>query len=1819
MSSNKKTGVQLKVVEALQDDAYKGIARIDSEIMRELGIKRGDVVSIKGSRETVAIADRAYPADVGEGIIRIDGILRRNARAGIGDVVSVSKTEIKEAKKVMIAPGQKGIMVQGDPESLKRGLLGRAVVKGDILVLGGVQRRRDVFSEMGMDEEFGGLFGNMLNDMGMGNLGGGGITQIRFVVVSTNPNQPCIITENTEVSLNPKAVEVSDEKIPEITYEDIGGLSEEIKKIREMVEIPLKHPEIFEKLGIDPPKGVLLHGPPGTGKTLLAKAVANESEANFILLNGPEIMCVSGDTQILTNPKGYVKAESIYNESGESEAFRNYHLKKLTTPISTYSFKEGKIEKAHITHVTKLDAEAYNLNLGDGNNIIASENQPFLVYRNGDLVWESVKNIKEGDFVARLNKLNLPEKSFEIPLEKLKEQLDLVEKEGKFSINSKNLSRSNFIILPSKTSPELLELIGLVVSDGNIASKGDSIGFYNKDMDLIENFKHLFKKVFGYSNFKDKKQGNLNGVIVYSKLLVEYFKLLGLTNENKERIPSYFFSLPRSEIQGFIRGYFDGDGTVSRLKIKNLIFPTPILYSVNREFLMQLQSLMLLKLGIQCKLKEHRTSKGIMQKLVVRGNEGRLKFLDIGAVSKHKNEKLQEIKEVIRVKEHENIPHPSILIESLRANLPYKKYRNKDYYVYKTGNATKHSLNVLYKIAAENNLVSESIQKEFDLLMREDIGWEKVERIENCGRKELFDFTVDKDSFTASPYFILHNSKFYGESEKKIRDIFEEAEKTAPAIIFIDEIDAIAPKREEVTGEVERRVVSQLLTMMDGLNSRGKVVVIGATNRVNALDSALRRPGRFDREIIINVPDKKGRKTILNIHTRGMPLIPSFKKNYVSNKINAVEFVLKGLNEDLKKLKGEGESKKDIERNIKENKETLARLNFILEKLTDDEAKNESVLKNLSSKEGEEMTSLCLDGMIEEIASVTHGFVGADLNALTKEAAMNVLRKFLPKMNLDAEESIPQEILEKLIVSQEDFMDALRVVRPSAMREVLVETPNITWESVGGLEKVKQELREAVEWPLKYSDSFERLGIKPSKGILLYGPPGTGKTLLAKAVAKQSEANFIQIKGPSLLSMWVGKSLPYDEELIVREKGIVKRMKIGDIVKNKLNVQVLAFDKDKRVSFTRISDYIEHKLDSKLMEVTTRTGRKIKVTDYHSLFSFVNGEFVSVPTNQLIPNESYIAIPKNLNLPREEINEINLYDYFKKDENISVSNVRDYLGRAKKVIGLDKTSRILNVSKKYLADIIHKNLPVGIIEFDKLTNESKLFVDFKEIRIKLKSSKHDYPVIFKVNKDFWRLVGLWIAEGDFNSDSVRIHNQNPQIREDIRNICEEYGFTISEMETCVTINSYFLQEVLKNVFGLVKGAESKRLPTLSFVLDKESKANLLKGYFSGDGSIYSAERGKFKIEASTISKELANDLLYLLLDFGIVATCYTRDSKIYNNQVYRISILGVKNFERFGEIGFIDKKRNDRILQYVRSRKWARSDLIPLSGELYELASSSASVYSTNQSIGKESLRNMLVLVDKDKTKYKEYWDLVEGDLYLDLVIGIKEIDHEEYVYDISVSRDQNFVGGFGGVFAHNSEEGVRKIFERARQVAPCVIFFDEIDSLAGRRGHESGTKVTERVLNQILAEMDGLEDLKDILIIGATNRPDMLDPAILRPGRFDKILLINAPEEIGRKQILGIHTRKMPLAKDVDLDDLSKRTEGYTGADLEGFTREAALLALRESMESKQVKKKHFEEALKKMRPSVSKSTTESYKKLEENFIRVAKSGLADGNSYLG
>ncbi len=545
--------MKLKVAEAFsQGDVGRSIARIDPACMQKLDLMDGDIIEIEGKKLTATIVASSQ-SDIGLGIIRIDGYIRKNSGTSIGEEVTVRQADYKEAKKVVIAPVEQQIAVKGD---VKSAFLGRVLTQGDLIVTG-VRQQTQMRSA---------LFDDFFRDVApMG--------EIKLAVVSTKPSGVVQITDITEVEIQTEPVDLSKlegvKSVIDVTYEDIGGLKEEVKKVREMIEIPLKRPELFERLGISPPKGVLMHGPPGTGKTLLAKAVANESDAHFIAINGPEIM-----------------------------------------------------------------------------------------------------------------------------------------------------------------------------------------------------------------------------------------------------------------------------------------------------------------------------------------------------------------------------------------------------------------------------------------------------------------------------------SKYVGGSEERLRELFEEAEENAPSIIFIDEIDAIAPKREEVTGEVERRTVAQLLTLMDGLKSRGQVVVIGATNRPDALDHAIRRGGRFDREIEIGVPDKEGRGEVLQIHTRGMPL---------DDKV------------DLK-----------------------------------------------------------------EIADTTHGFVGADLESLCKEAAMRVLRRVLP--DIKGDEEISKETLKKMIVTKSDFKEALKEVQPSALREVLVQVPDVKWDDIGGLVNAKQELQEAVEWPLKYPDSFERFGVRPPRGVLVYGPPGTGKTLLAKAVANESDANFIAVKGPELLSKWVGES-----------------------------------------------------------------------------------------------------------------------------------------------------------------------------------------------------------------------------------------------------------------------------------------------------------------------------------------------------------------------------------------------------------------------------------------------------------------------------------------------------------------------------------------------------------------------------------------------------------------------------------------------------------------------------------------------------------------------
>ncbi|HYM38808.1 MAG TPA: CDC48 family AAA ATPase [Thermoplasmata archaeon] len=722
--------VVLKVAEAPQSDVGLGRARVDTKTRLALGVDVGEIIQIVGKKSTAAKLFRVMQEDEGKGMIRIDGLVRRNVGVSLGDKVEVRKAEVLQAERVTIAPiiseGHKISFGQGIENFVKRGLLKRPLNKGDVVIVPGIA-----------------LMGGALP----------------FMVISTAPKGVVQINDDTIVEMKEEPVREGEVLTPTVTYEDIGGLKEELMKVREMIELPLKHAELFERLGIDPPKGVLLYGPPGTGKTLIAKAVANEAGANFYSIQGPEIM-----------------------------------------------------------------------------------------------------------------------------------------------------------------------------------------------------------------------------------------------------------------------------------------------------------------------------------------------------------------------------------------------------------------------------------------------------------------------------------SKYYGQSEERLREKFEEAQKNAPSVLFIDELDSIAPKREEVTGEVERRVVAQLLTLMDGLSGRGQVIVIGATNRDEAIDPALRRPGRFDREIEIGVPDRNGRKEVLQIHARGMPI--------------------EGAEEER-------------------------------------------------------------DHLLGELSDVTHGFVGADLAALAREAAMKALRRYLP--DIDLEKPIPAETLEKMRVLPEDFKNALKEIEPSAMREVLVEIPKISWGDVGGLGDVKMKLREAVEMPLKDPDAFKRMGIKPPRGILLYGPPGSGKTLLAKAVANESEANFISIKGPEVMSKWVGES-----------------------------------------------------------------------------------------------------------------------------------------------------------------------------------------------------------------------------------------------------------------------------------------------------------------------------------------------------------------------------------------------------------------------------------------------------------------------------------------------------------------EKAVRTIFKKAKQVAPCIVFLDELDAIAHRRGFDNDSGVSERVVNQLLTSMDGLETLEGVVVIGATNRPDMVDPALLRTGRFDRILLVPAPDKAARLEVLKVHTKGMPL-EGVDLDELAEELDGYTGADIEGLCREAAMVALREKKDARKVQMTHFQEAIKVVRPSLDEDTVKFYENLGKAIERGA------------
>ena len=1684
----KEEEVELTVAEnPHQPDVNRGLARVPEHVMEKLGLRPGDLIEIEGNRKTAAIVMKASPQDKGVDIIRIDGLIRKNAGTSIGEKVKIRKAHAKEASSITLAPAEPGMEVEIPGEALKRSLLGRPLVKGDLL--SAIPPSSIGFSEDSFLATFFPFFERSV-PFGLG--------ELKFVVANTSPSGIVLVTDATQVNILPQAVEVEKVRVPTVTYEDIGGLKEQLQRVREMIELPLKHPELFTRLGIEPPKGVLLYGPPGTGKTLIAKAVANESGANFFAINGPEVMskfygeCVSGDSVVLLNQEGVKPIQEVVESCGT---------------VCGWDPNTGEMRMLPVfARYDKGVQETLTISTPHG-SITVTPTSRLLSLEGGKVEWRFASELKKGDYVAVASKIPFPRKHVPSLLDFLpdetyvkgKEVKQLIEhfvgertvreaaeelginyrtfegwkRRGTATIGAvrrmmeKKRVRSFRLLsgrkVPTKLTPDILYLIGLLIGDGHLRisrGKPSTVILTNSSRRVVETYKRIMKHRF---NVTVKSNGKY-GYYFSSPVLGTLFHRLGVPARDKAKtakVPPYVAFLPKGFIAAFLRGLFDCDGYVHLVgsSAKQVVF-----YSSSRELIYGVKMLLLM-FGIQTTVG---TRKDGTHTLTISDHESLEKFRrQIGFNHEKKNKRLQKR---ISVRYHkptlERIPIAPILREVVRElGLSCRELLEEGINLRVQG-LTREQLRKFIEIAEEKSgRRLEGLRK----LVEMDVIWSKIKDI-RPSRAHVYDLTVPGAHNFIANGFIVHNS------EARLREIFEQAEKSAPAIIFIDEIDAIAPKREEVTGEVERRLVAQLCTLMDGMKSRGKVIVIAATNRPNALDPALRRPGRFDREIEIGVPDRDGRKEILQIHTRGMPLA------------------------------------KDVD--------------------------------------------------LDRLADITHGFVGADLEALCKEAAMSALRRILPKINLE-ETRIPPEVLEELKVTKEDFENALKVVQPSAMREVLIEVPKVKWDDIGGLDSVKQELREAVEWPLKYPEVFQRMGIEPPKGILLYGPPGTGKTLLAKAVATESEANFIAVKGPELMSKWVGESLPFEEEILVMEDNVLRRHKIGELVETRRKKDILAatITDDNRATYSKVIDFIKHPAPPYVYVLRTETGREIRVTGDHSVFVKGPHGLEAIPADRIVPKETKIAVPRRIQAP-ETIKELNVLEALAgKNLPLYVNKGQNYVKQAIEKLGAYKVAEIIGKEAKNVYAYA-KRAAIRIDAFLLLMRKADINYDPHTLEITSRYRKHRIPAVLELNEDFATFLGLWVAEGSYMSYGVRLSVSEEEV-ELVADLCRRLFERVSiyakprSKGKDILIASLPLKAFMQYGLQLEGGAKRKKVPEVNLSARRPAVAAFLRGYLSGDGHF----NGKY-VEVSSVSKRVANDLMLLLSYFGIVARCRTKKERTGSTS-YRVRFLWSGFLKTFvEEIGFLNPKKTEAVRKYVSNLK----------------------------------LKRILQSPERE----------MDGDIYWDRVIERRrESYHHPFVYDISINPTERFIAGFGGVVVHNSERGVRETFRKAKTAAPCIVFFDEIDSLCPARGSGYGDAgVTDRVISQFLTEMDGIEKLSKVVVIGATNRPDLVDPALLRPGRFDRLIYVPPPDEKARLEILKIHTRGMPLAKDVDLEALAKQLEGYSGADIAALCREAAMLALREDINSKEVKLRHFQEAKKKVKPSLTPDVLTYY----ESFAARAK-----------
>jgi ATP-dependent 26S proteasome regulatory subunit/intein/homing endonuclease len=824
-----------------------------------------------------------------------------------------------------------------------------------------------------------------------------------------------------------------------------------------------------------------------------------------------------------------------------------------------------------------------------------------------------------------------------------------------------------------------------------------------------------------------------------------------------------------------------------------------------------------------------------------------------------------------------------------------------------------------------------------------------------------------------------------------------------------------------------------------------------------------------------------------------------------------------------------------------------------------------------------------------------------------------VLRRILPKIDLE-QEFIPSEILDSLRVTREDFFNALREVRPSALREVFVERPNVHWGDIGGLENVKKELKEAVELPLKSPEVFAKMGIRPVKGILLVGLPGTGKTMFAKAVATETEANFISIKGPEVLSKWVGESLSYDETIWVADEGNLKRMKIGELVDAHMNenenrglvqktaqkqkLMTFTLDENGRSVLAPIGDFVRHHAPESLYHITTRMGRGITVTADHALFTLTGGAVGATAANRLIAGETYVAMPSRLpTIGKEAVWDI--AESFKDNPHAFVKP-SPLFKKAVETLGVGSAASLLGLSVRYVRENIARGKnSLSLPTFRKLMDAANVAFDSSELCLGYFGSSQVLPGRLHASRDLCYALGFWVAEGDYNKTCLRFSNHNEENRRELVASLARLGIGAKAYKGAIRVEHPLLAHFFKKTLALAPYADNKRVPDFLFAAPRHHMAAFLRGYYSGDGSVHGNDRRSY-VEASTSSRRLAHDLQHMLLHFGIVAALREGIERRNGREKFKVLFSGVSNFEKFVEIGFSQGSKQGRLLAYPSKKAWGRSSQVPLdAGMRVWLMENGFAEWAGSATIGIDKLRQALERRDPQRA-FKLAWELVESDYHWDKVVSVIKVPYgRQYVYDIGVPGCQRFLAGEGDLLVHNSEKAVRETFRKARMATPCVIFIDEIDSIAPTRGaSEEGNRVTERIVDTLLTEMDGLTGLKNVVVIAATNRPELMDMALMRGGRFDRIIEIPPPDEKTRLEILKIHTKAMPLAKQVDLPEIAKKTDGYTGADIENVCREAGMAAIRRGVGTDKVEAKDFDSALESVKPSITKAYVDKIKK---------------------